>query len=83
MAESFDILETEYGVEISVRDTETADEFDDFLTEKQDIGGYLRAVDDGMIFGLGKDFSRGQAEALVATFLRQRRPHQNETSLTS
>jgi len=69
MAESFDILETEYGVEISVRDIETADEFEDFLTEGQDTDGYLRTIDNGMIFGLGKGFTREQAETLLAAFL--------------
>jgi hypothetical protein len=78
MAESFDILETEYGAEISVRDIEAADQFDDFLTESQDIGGYLRTIDNGMIFGLGKSFTRAQAEALVAQFLRGRQPREDE-----
>jgi hypothetical protein len=73
MADEFDILETDYGIEISVRDTETADEFDDFLVEERDIDcSYLRPIDDGMIFGLGKGFTRSQAEELLEAFLQSR-----------
>jgi hypothetical protein len=73
MTEEFDILETEYGIEISVRDTETADEFDDFLVEERDIDcSYLRPAEDGMIFGLGKDFARSQTEELIEAFSQSR-----------
>ncbi len=75
MTNEFDILETEYGIEISVRGVETADEFDDFLVEGRDVGcGYLRPTGDGMIFGLGKGFTRSQAEELVEAFLRSQSP---------
>lgn len=73
MADELDILETEYGIEIAVRDTETADEFDDFLVEHRNIDcSYLRSIENGMIFGLGKDFTRSQAEDLLDAFPQSR-----------
>jgi hypothetical protein len=72
MSDNFVIVETEYGVEISVEDMETADEFDDFLTEDHGISTYLRPIDNGMTFGLGKGYTREQAEALPQAFLDKR-----------
>jgi hypothetical protein len=72
MSDQFDLLETEYGVEISVRPMETADQFDDYLTAQRDIASYLRNVDDGMIFGLGKTWSRDQASELIEMFQQDR-----------
>ena len=79
MAEKFDILETEHGIEISVQDAEIADEFDDFLVEDRDIDTYLRSIPGGMIFGLGKDFTRAQAEELLLAF-RETRSASHATS---
>ncbi len=73
MADEFKILETEYGIEISVRGAEAADEFDDFLVIEGEIDcSYLRPIDDGTIFGLGKTFARRRAEELLEAFVRSR-----------
>ena len=73
--EKFAVLETEYGVEISVEDYETADEFDDFLVEERDIDVlYLRPLSDGHIFGLGLSFTREQATKLLQAFRDGRAP---------
>ena len=68
MTTNFKAVMTEYGVELSVHDTEAADEFDDFLNEVCDISTYIKPIDDGMIFGFGNTYSIEQVQALVEKF---------------
>ena len=71
MTIKFEMATTEYGVELSVTDTENADQFDDFLVEQCDITtAYMKPIKDGMIFGFGKSYSTEQVQFLIEQFNR-------------
>jgi hypothetical protein len=67
--ETFSLSGTEYGVELIVRNTERADEFDDFLNEKCfiELAGY-KPVEDGMIFLFGQASCSEKVKALIERF---------------
>ncbi len=77
--ETFSLIETEYGVELTVRDTERADEFDDFLNEKcfVELAG-IKPVGDGMIFLFGQASCSEKVKALIERF-KSSVPMQNQT----
>ncbi len=52
--EAFSLIETEYGIELTVKDAERADEFDDFINEKcfVELAG-IKPAEDGMILLFG------------------------------
>jgi hypothetical protein len=66
--EKFSLLETEYGVELTINDTERAGEFDDFINEKCFIKTSLRPVDDGMTFLFGQASCMEKVNALIEKF---------------
>ncbi|WAC47684.1 hypothetical protein OVA03_13365 [Asticcacaulis sp. SL142] len=68
MEVEFTIVMTKHGAELSVKNTETADQFDDYLTEKCGITTYLKPIDDGMIFGFGEMYTADQIQSLVEKF---------------
>ena len=67
--ETFSLIETEYGVELTVKDTERADEFDDFINEKcfVELAGY-KPVEDGMTFLFGQASCPEKVTALIERF---------------
>jgi hypothetical protein len=71
MSEVFTITQTEnHGIRVDCYDDETADQFDDYMTEVLDMEFDIGAKENVKMFWLGNGFTLDGAAKLVAGFSR-------------